>query len=313
LFEFLLGPPAPWSPLSSAFDDSGAIVMLPSTNPTASVLPASVGAGLRPDLARLGLTIEVGGLSIRLRAPDPEFWSLLAKRYSNFVRPESVAEMEFDLLPIPPDPPPAELDLQVSFEDGRWLLSRGEFRAAFDLRSRRGHLACVPNPYSVDTLLRVVHSLLLAPAGGLLLHASGGVRGGRSFLFSGVSGAGKTTMARLAPPDVQLLTDEISYLRREDDTFVVYGTPFSGELGIQGQNVSAPLAAIHLIEHGSANRLELLPKAEAARRLMRNTLFFACDPQLVAGVFATVCDLVRRVPVFRLEFVPDSRVWEMIQ
>jgi len=287
--------------------------MLPSTNSAASNLPASVAAGLRPDLTRLGLTIEIGGLPIRLRAPDPEFWSLLAKRYSNFIRPESAAEMEIDLLPIPPDPPPAEIDLQVRCQDGRWLLSRGEFRAAFDMRSRRGHLACVPNPYSVDTLLRVVHSLLLAPAGGLLLHASGGIRNGRGFLFSGVSGAGKTTLARLAPPDVQLLTDEISYLRRADDCFRVFGTPFSGELGIQGESVSAPLAAIHLIEHGAANRRELLPKAEAARRLMRNTLFFACDPQLVAGVFATVCELVRRVPVFRLEFLPDSRVWELIQ
>jgi len=36
---------------------------------------------------------------------------------------------------------------------------------------------------------------------------------GQAFLFSGVSGAGKTTMTRLAPPDVTLLTDEISYLR----------------------------------------------------------------------------------------------------
>lgn len=287
--------------------------MLPSTNSAATDLPAAVRAGLHPELACLGLTIEIGGLPLRLCAPDPDFWSLLARRYSNFIRPEAMAEMEFDLLPTAPDPPPAEVNLQIRCEEGRWLLSRGEFRAAFDLRSRRGHLACVPNPYSVDTLLRIVHSLLLAPAGGLLLHASGGIRGGRGFLFSGVSGAGKTTMARLAPPDVQLLTDEISYLRRGEDGFRVYGTPFSGELGIQGESVSAPLAAVYLIEHGAANRLELVPEAEAARRLMRNVLFFARDAHLVSQVFATVCELVRCVPVFRLEFLPDPRVWEIIR
>ena len=38
------------------------------------------------------------------------------------------------------------------------------------------------------------------------------MRNGRAFLFTGVSGAGKTTMASLAPPDAALLTDEISYV-----------------------------------------------------------------------------------------------------
>jgi len=287
--------------------------MLTSPNPAAAKFHAGTVAAAHPEFAPLGLTIEIGGLPIRIHVSDPEFWSLLAGRYSNFIRPESAPEMEFDLLPVPPDPPPAEIHLQVRFENGRWLLSRGEFRAAFDIRSRRGHLACIPNPYSVDTLLRIVHSLLLAPAGGLLLHASGGIRRGRGLLFSGVSGAGKTTIARLAPADVRLLTDEISYVRRAADGFRVFGTPFSGELGIQGESVSAPLAAIHLIEHGPANRFDLLPEAEAVRRLMRNTLFFACDTQLVSSVFATVCDLARQVPVYRLEFLPDSRVWEMIQ
>jgi len=284
-----------------------------TSNPAAAQFPASAAAVHYPELSNLGLTIEIGGLPIRLRAPDPEFWSLLAARYSNFVRADSAAEMEFELLPTPRMPLPENVSLQVHCYNGRWLLSRGEFRAAFDMRSRRGHLACVPNPYSVDTLLRIVHSLLLAPAGGMLLHASGGIRDGRGYLFSGISGAGKTTMARLAPPDVQLLTDEISYLRRAESGFRVYGTPFSGELGIQGERISAPLAAIYLIEHGAENRMTPLTEADAARRLMRNVLFFAHDAQLVSLVFGTVCELVRRIPVYRLEFLPDSRVWEMIR
>ncbi|HKO04924.1 MAG TPA: hypothetical protein VJW51_09255 [Candidatus Acidoferrales bacterium] len=278
-----------------------------SRHPDAGLsLPPDPSAGCHP------LTVEIGGLPIRLRAPDAAFRALLAERYSSFLRPESRAEMEFDLQFSPPDPLPAEEKLEVSCEQGRWQLSRGEFRASFDLRTRRGCLAFVPNPYSVDTLLRIVHSLLLAPAGGLLLHASGGIRGGRGVLFSGVSGAGKTTIARLAPPDVQLLTDEISYLRRAGDGFRVYGTPFSGELGIQGEDVSAPLAAIYLIEHGASNRLERVAEVEAVRRLMRNTLFFAQEKRLVADVFSTVCELARRVPIYRLEFLPDARVWEML-
>jgi glycyl-tRNA synthetase beta chain len=52
--------------------------------------------------------------------------------------------------------------------------------------------------------------------------------------------------------------------------------------------------------------------AEAIRRLMRNILFFAGDAALVDNVLQSACEFVERVPVQRLTFAPDSRVWGMI-
>jgi hypothetical protein len=131
-------------------------------------------------------------------------------------------------------------------------------------------------------------------------------------LFPGVSGAGKTTISRLAPPDVTLLTDEISYVRKQDAGYVAYGTPFTGELAKLGENVSAPLAALYLLAQGSENRIDPIPPGEAARSLLANLLFFAEDEELVQSMFHSAFEFVSRVPVSRLTFVPDSRVWELI-
>jgi len=285
--------------------------MTSASHPTAGLCFSGPDVRMPAHTACLPLTIEIGGLPLRLRTTDPEFRTLLAERYSSFVRLDAQADMEFDLQPGPAGPV-EEWALEVSCREGRWRLSRGDLLATFDLRAPGVHVAFASSPYAVDTLLRIVHSLLLAPVGGLLLHAAGGVRHGSGALFSGVSGAGKTTLARLAPRDVQLLTDEVSYLRRDGPDFRVYGTPFAGELGISGEDVSAPLSAIYLIEHGPANRVERASESEAVRRLMRNTLFFAREKQLVAHVFSTVCALAAGVPVYRLAFVPDARVWELI-
>jgi hypothetical protein len=57
---------------------------------------------------------------------------------------------------------------------------------------------------------------------------------------------------------------------------------------------------------------ELAP-AEAVRRLMRNILFFAEDPELVDKLLGTACSFVQTVPVRRLTFYPDSRVWNEIR
>jgi hypothetical protein len=259
------------------------------------------------------LTISIGGLAIRFYVPDTGFRTLLAARYGSFLRAHAEArpEIEFEIHAVPPGSLHGPENLNVGCEGGLWRLSRGDFRAEFDLRARRGTLALSPNPYSVDCLLRIAHSLLLAASGGVLLHAASGIRNGRGVIFSGVSGAGKTTISRVAPAGVQLLTDEVSYLRREGAGYRVYGTPFSGELGLRGEDISAPLEAVHLIEHGAENRREALAQPEAIRRLLRNTLFFAQEPELVSAVFATLCDLAERVPVYRLEFVPDARVWEL--
>ena len=259
------------------------------------------------------VTITIGNLPVRFSVPDSAFAAMLAERYAAFLHPSvaSQAEIEFDVHLVAPGSLPGPQELDVRFEGGIWRLGRGDFRAEFDLTARRGRITLFPNPYAIDALLRIVHSLLMAGSGGILLHAASGISNGRGVVFSGVSGAGKTTIARLAPPSVRLLTDEISYLRREGTEYRVYGTPFSGELGMHGEDISAPLAAIHLIEHGARNRRAPLAQPEAVRRLLRNTLFFAQEAPLVNAVFATLCDLTERVPVYRLEFAPDAQVWEL--
>ena len=46
---------------------------------------------------------------------------------------------------------------------------------------------------------------------------------------------------------------------------------------------------------------------------MRNILFFAEDQGLVEKLLATACDFVARVPIRRLTFYPDARVWDLVR
>jgi hypothetical protein len=101
-------------------------------------------------------------------------------------------------------------------------------------------------------------------------------------------------------------------VRREQDGYSACGTPFAGELDRSGENRSAPIATLFFLEKGPHNRIEMMDYAEAIRRLMRNILFFAEDPELVKAVFRSACDFVEGVPVRRLIFTPDERVWELI-
>ncbi len=71
------------------------------------------------------------------------------------------------------------------------------------------------------------------------------------------------------------------------------------------------MAALYLLEKGPADRIEAVGRVAAARALLRHILFFAHDRELVKRVFESAVEFVARVPVARLTFAPDERVWEL--
>ncbi len=265
------------------------------------------------------VAIEIGGMAIALRTSDMPFRRMLEDRYTGFIKPEVAPQFEFEMELFDPSDEPhapavnADEDVQVLLKDGQWELQRGDFRALWNAAEGRGRIRQSRNPYAIDSVLRIIHTLILAKQGGFLLHAASAIRGGRAFLFAGVSGAGKTTISRLAPPDARLLTDEVSYVRRQGDEYWACGTPFAGELATVGENQSAPVKTLFLLEKGTENRIGPVAPPDAVRLLMRNILFFADDPELVSLVFQSACQFVERVPVWRLIFAPDRRVWEIIR
>ena len=193
----------------------------------------------------------------------------------------NTAEIEFDVDLSPRRGPDPDADVRVTQQQGRWTFERGDFRAEWEPASRTGWIRQTANPYSIDAVLRIVHTLVLARQGGFLLHSASAIRNGKAFLFAGVSEAGKTTISRLAPPDATLLTDEISYVRKGDPNpdpgYIAFGTPFTGELAKLGENVSAPVAALYLLAKGKriASILSRPP-----RRLDLCLLIFSFSPRM---------------------------------
>jgi len=271
-----------------------------------------------PCLAAEEITLAIGCVAVALRSGDGEFLRMLADRYAGFACDSAQPHFTFDVTIIDRKRPAgiSAEDICVRREGRGWRVERGDFAAAWDSATRHGWLeqsALSYAPYATDTLLRVVHSIALAERGGFLLHAASALRNGRVFLFSGVSGAGKTTLSRLAPPDVRVLTDEISYVLPDSRGYRAYGTPFAGELARIGENVSAPVAGLYLLEKAQSNFLLTADDTSVFRALLRNVLFLSNDEDLVRMIFESCIHFVSTMPAYRMHFTPDARAWELIR
>jgi len=165
--------------------------------------------------------------------------------------------------------------------------------------------------YPLDELL-VTHRLSLA--GGVELHACGLVDAqGNSFLFSGHSGAGKSTTARLWTRHlpVHVLSDDRIIVREHNRQFFMHGTPWHGEAAFALPG-NAPIRRVFLLEHGTSNRIERISRSVTAGELLARsfTPFYAA--RFVEPVLALLEALAESVPCYRFQFIPDASAVEKI-
>jgi hypothetical protein len=150
--------------------------------------------------------------------------------------------------------------------------------------------------------------------GGLVLHGSAMRLQGDGILCAGVSGAGKSTIARLLhSAGAEPLTDERPVVRLTHPAgFHVHGSPWPSAAGF-ARNAGAPLRRLYFLEHGPEDRLTPLAPREALQRLVHVTTIPWHDPVFFDPCLATIEALLQSVPCAVLSFRPTKEVVDVIR
>ena len=180
----------------------------------------------------------------------------------------------------------------------------------------RGDGRCEMSPFAIDTVLRVIFATLLPRAGGMLIHACGLRHASVGVIFPGQSGAGKTTLARKAPDADDVLSDEIVAVRRLDDGWRVFGTPFWGDFARGGISMrSWPLRTVAFLTQTREIGMTPITSSDATLRLLGCFLSFAVDRASVErslAVAVQLCAEVRSVEAGLTRAAPTPAVFRKL-
>jgi hypothetical protein len=151
-------------------------------------------------------------------------------------------------------------------------------------------------------------------AGGFVIHASGLDDNGRGILFTGYSGAGKSTQAALWSqfPGVVVMNDDRVAVRVEGDGAAVYGTPWAGEMN-SPRNHNAPLSAVFILEQAPENSILRLPNEASAPVLLARSFLPYWDLALMGRALQILDALLDRVPVYLLRCRPEPSVIPLVR
>ena len=152
------------------------------------------------------------------------------------------------------------------------------------------------------------YAVLTADA--VMMHASGVFDGEKGRLFSGFSGAGKSTISGIWKQQGNLLiNDDRLIIRKEKGEYFMYNTP----MYYPDDNKKSPLHAVFLIRHAPENVINRMAGAAAVSSVMAFSIQNNYDTRFVQHHLDFFANMCSQIPVYQLGFVPDEKVVNFVK
>jgi hypothetical protein len=147
--------------------------------------------------------------------------------------------------------------------------------------------------------------------GGIMIHASGVKDGESGYLFTGLSGIGKSTMAGIWKKcGGEVINDDRLILTPTSLGFTMHNTPMPY---YSDKDRRATLTRIFLLKQSPENYCQQLTGSTALVRLLANCIQHFHTDAMVKSHLLILEQLITLVPVYELGFKPDEDVVELIR
>lgn len=178
-------------------------------------------------------------------------------------------------------------------------------------QARQLRLYLHPLQYPFDEIF-FIH--LFSQGLGILTHSCGINDHGRGILFLGVSGAGKSTMAKLWQKEkgVTILNDDRVLVREWRGKLYIFGTPWYGKSQVCCAD-KVPLEKIYFLKKENKNCLQALSPLDTASRIVATSFLPFWDKKGIDFALSFCIKIAGKLPAWEIGFVPDKKIINFVR
>lgn len=245
------------------------------------------------------LRLEIGRICISVISEKQGFIKNLKSKYKSFLS-QADSNCSFKIFLSHRYPSNLNTDVHLTQKNrGVYSINAESFNGKIDLKKNEARVGMQANENIFESLLRILYSVILLPNQGFLIHSLGLKRDGKGYLFPGPSSSGKSTIAR-GVKDFRVLSDELVAVRRIENSFYLFATPFIGEFDAQANNICAPLERIFFLNRDLPSACQRQAQLETMINLLGNIFFFTRDLQSNQEVLKLCDELSSQVAAYQM-------------
>jgi len=248
------------------------------------------------------ICLNIAGIKVRVASENNVFMAELKKKYSAFL---SKNPPQVDIRIVHEKRLSLEEFIKLEKGNKGWALTSEEFSADISKDVRHVLARMAADETTFNSFLRVIYTLFLLRHGGFLAHAAGLAKRARGFIFAGRSESGKTTAARRMR-DFEILSDELVAVRKVDEEFRLFSTPFRGEFTGRIENVNFPAKAVFFLTKNKTTRMQAFNKLDSLLRLLECVFFFCSDFESNRKILKLVREFCYAVPGYSLNIENET-------
>ncbi len=146
---------------------------------------------------------------------------------------------------------------------------------------------------------------------GVFIHASGIINDKKAYIFTGVSGIGKSTMAGLWKQcGHAVVNDDRLIIRIEDDVIKLYNNPMPYLYQDPAEGI---LDKIFILNQSKENYIKPLSGVAAFTKVLANFIQQLYEPNMVKTHLNYLEQILKQVSVYEVGFKPDVEIVELIK
>ena len=213
----------------------------------------------------------------------------------------SIADLNIEINYINPQIPGFFWDYQIQRPDRIDLVATAT-EAAVEEEKKKAQQPVSPWLAEESALFRRIAEK--APLlGRFLMHGAAVSYGEKGYLFTALSGTGKSTHISLwkqyLGDQVDIINGDKPLIHVEKEKISICATPWAGKENWQ-RNCKYPLGGICLVQRGTENRIRRIQPARCLNLLLQQ-IYMPKDPGARTATFGLVDQVLGRVPVYLLE------------